>query len=63
MEGNWRLVLPGLGVAFGAAGGFVAYETTGDALYIALGAGLGMIVGAIATAPVNRRAPEKEAAA
>ena len=42
------MALPGLGVAFGAGAGTIAYWMIGDVLLVAYGAGLGIVVGGIA---------------
>lgn len=55
MRENWRLVLPGLGIAFGAAGGFIAFLAGTSILFTAYGASLGLVVGAI-TALLPKRA-------
>jgi hypothetical protein len=56
MREDWRIVLPGLGIAFGAAGGFVVYMTSADILYVAYGAALGLVLGAIAASLTKPKA-------
>jgi hypothetical protein len=60
MKESWRRYSPSIGVAFGAAAGVLACAVTGNGLLIALGPGLGVVVGAVAAASLSTRLQSKK---